>query len=270
MSEEHHIKTDFMDRQARESATPFMQKFPVRVMMVLLAVGILYGGYNLVMYCMNLEKNQAINNVGVTLQEPDLQDGVARVDVTISNLNAVPVDHIQFKYTINGPDGNAAATGLVAIPELIPTGASRTFRHVKLGPLQGEAARMKAELVDLKVGPKSTLPAGLDSRFTEILTLKPAESIPAFTEFVGQAPNFAPGFIGLGRAYLADGNDSKARDAFEKAVKLDPKSADAHYALGLALLGKNARATAEKEIGIAYDLAPNDPDIQKTISENRK
>jgi len=40
--------------------------------------------------------------------------------------------------------------------------------------------------------------------------------------------------------------------------------------LGLALLGKNARATAEKEIGIAYDLAPNDPDIQKTISENRK
>ena len=101
MSEEHHIKTDFMDRQARESATPFMQKFPVRVMAVLLAVGILYGGYNLVMYFMNLEKNQAINNVGVTLQAPDLQDGVARVDVTISNLNAVPVDHIQFKYTIN-------------------------------------------------------------------------------------------------------------------------------------------------------------------------
>jgi TPR repeat len=266
-----HIKTDFMDRVARESSTPMMQKGPVRLILVIVAIGIIFGGYSLVMFIMNMDKNAAVNNVAVNLQNPDLQDGIARVDVSISNLNPISVDHVQFKYTISGPDGTAAATGIVDIPESIPTGASRTFRHVKLGPLQGEAARMKAELVDLKMGPKSKLAAGLDSRFSEILTTtKGPEQVTAFTEFVGQAPNFAPGFIALGRAELNEGDANKAIVDFEKATKLDPKNADAHYALGMALLDKRERAAAEKEIGAAYDLAPNDPDIQKTIQENRR
>ncbi len=268
--DQRHIKTDFMDRQAREISTPLLQQGPIRIVLAIVAIGVLFGGYNLVMFVMNMGKNAAIANVAVNLKDPDLQDGVARVDVNVSNLNPFWVDKIQFKYTISGPDGNAAATGVVGVADQVPAGASRTFHHVKLGPLQGEAARMKAELVDLNAGPKPALTAGLDNRFSEIMLLKGPEAIGAFNEFVGQAPKFAPGYIGLGRAYLAEGEDKKAKDAFQKAVEIDPKDADAHYQLGLALLNLKERDAAEKEIGAAYELAPNDPDIQKTISENRK
>ncbi len=268
--EQYQIKTDFMDRQAREISTPLLQQGPVRIVIAIVTVGILFGGYNLVMFVMNMGKNAAIANVAVNLKDPDLQDGVARVDVNVSNLNPFWVDKIQFKYTISGPDGNAAATGVVGVPDQVPAGASRTFHHVKLGPLEGEAARMKAELVDLNVGPKPGLSAGLDNRFSEIMLLKGPEAIGAFNEFVGQAPKFAPGYIGLGRAYLAEGEDKKAKEAFQKAVEIDSKDADAHYQLGLALLNLKDREAAEKEIGAAYELAPNDPDIQRTISENRK
>ncbi|CAN5398077.1 hypothetical protein BH10CYA1_BH10CYA1_00120 [soil metagenome] len=268
--EEQHIKTDFMDRQAREMSTPMLQQGPVRIVIAIVVIGILFGGYNLVMFVMNMGKNAAIGNVAVNLKEPDLQDGVARVDVNVANLNATWVDKIQFKYIISGPDGTVAASGVVGVPDKVPAGATRTFRHVKLGPLQGEAARMKAELVDLNMGPKPSLSAGLDARFSEIMLLKGAEAVGAFNQFVGQAPKFAPGFVGLGRAYMAEGDDAKAKEAFKKAVEIDPKDADAHYELGLALLNQKDRTDAEKEIGAAYELAPNDPDIQKTISENRK
>lgn len=270
MSDDQHIKTSFMDRQAREISTPLLQQGPVRIALAIVVIGILFGGYNLVMFFMNMEKNSAIGNVAVNLKDPDLQDGVARVDVAVSNLNATSIDHIQFKYTISGPDGSAAATGNTSIADQVPAGASHTFRHVKLGPLQGEAARMKAEITDLHLGPKPALAAGLDSRFSEILLLKGAEAVGAFKEFTGQAPKFAPGFIGLGRAYLAENNDKDAKEAFQKAVEIDPKDADAHYQLGLVMLRMKERDAAEKEIGAAYELAPNDPDIQATISENRR
>lgn len=270
MSEEPYIKTDFMDRQAREMSTPMLQKGPVRIALAIVAIGIIFGAYNLVMFVINMDKNTAINNVAVNLQDPDLQDGIARVDVTVSNLNVFPVDHVKFKYTITAPDGSPAATGDVGIAEEIPAGASRTFHHVKLGPLQGEAARMKAELSDLKMGAKVKLPAGVDTRFSELLTMKGEEQLKGLSEFVAQAPDFAPGFIALGRAYVGEGNSTKAKEEFEHAVKLDPKSADAHYELGLAMLSKAERNAAEKEIGVAYELAPNDPNIQRTIQENRK
>ncbi|HEY9676367.1 MAG TPA: tetratricopeptide repeat protein [Drouetiella sp.] len=270
MTEQERIKTDFMDRQAREISTPMLQKGPVRIAIAIVVIGVIFGIYSAVTFFINLPKNSAINNVAVNLQDPDLQDGIARVDVTVTNLNTFPVDHVKFKYTISGPDGNAAATGDVGVDEQNPAGASRRFHHVKLGPLAGEAARMKAELTDLKMGPKPNLSPELDSRFTEVLTMRGEEQLPQLKQFVAQAPDFAPGYIAYGRALVGDGNSTEAVTQFKKAVELDPKSADAHYELGLALLSKNDRADAEKEIGTAYDIAPNDPNIQRTIQENRK
>lgn len=269
MSEEKPIKTNFFENQAKESAAPITKNYTVMILLGLLVIGIIFGAYQLILYFTNLEKNQAINNVAVQLNKPDLEDGVARVDVAISNLNPVSVDHIVFKYNIKGPDGNSSSAGTVNIAESVPVGASRTFRHVKLGPLEGEAARMQAELVDLKLGPKSKLPPELESRFSEIAAMKEQDAIDGFSDFVKKAPQFAPGFIGLGRAYLASGNDPRAEEAFREAIKVDPKNADAHYCLGLVLLNKKNKPEAEKEVGVAFELAPNDPDIQRTIQENR-
>jgi tetratricopeptide (TPR) repeat protein len=189
--------------------------------------------------------------------------------VIVQNLNPQTISDIAFSYTIIGPSGDTAASGIAHIPELVPIGATRRFQHVSLGPLTANAARMQTDLVDLKLGPKSSLSPDLYNQFIDTASLKDEESLKAYMQFTAKAPDFSPGFVGLGKAYLGAGEDVNAEKAFREAVRLDSKNADAHYCLGLALLNERKRAEAEKEIGVAYDLAPNDPDIQKTIQENR-
>jgi tetratricopeptide (TPR) repeat protein len=268
MSEERPLKTDFYDKQAREISKRGVP-LPLMVLGAVVLAGILFGGYQLTMYILNFDKIQAIKNVAVTLAKPELFDGVAKVDVSIQNLNPQSISAIAFRYNIIGPTGDTAASGIAHIPEMVPIGATRRFQHVTLGPLTASAARMQTELIDVKLGPKSALTADQFNQFVETAAMKDDDRLKGFTDFVKAAPNFSPGYVGLCKAYLAGGEDKNAENAFRQAVKLDAKNADAHYCLGLALLNLRQRDEAAKEIGIAYDLAPNDPDILKTIQDNR-
>lgn len=262
---ESKVRTHFFENQAKESSTPVTQKLHVRILLLILLAGIVYGGYQLVTYFMNLDKINAMKNVEVTLEAAEMRDGVAIVDVRIGNLNAAPVSNVSVKYNIMGPSGSTIATGVVPLGEPIPPGDVRTFRHVKLTSFEGESKHLQTEVADLKVGPKPDISSDLEGRYLELTSLKGEEAKQGFEEFVKSAPNFIPGYIFLGRLYMEEENLDKAVENFEKAVKLDDKNADAHYNLGVALSKKHDKARAEKELEAAYNLTPNDPDVQRAI-----
>lgn len=266
--EDRPLKTDFYDKQAREISKPGVP-LPLIVLGAVVLAGVVFGAYQLFLFIVNFDKNQAIKNVAMTLQKPELFDGIAKVDVKIQNLNPQSISDISFRYNILGPSGDTAASGIAHIPEMVPIGATRRFQHVTLGPLTASTQRIQTELLDLKLGPKPNLTADQFNNFVDTSAMKDDERLKGFTDFVKATPDFSPGYVGLGKAYLDGGEDKNAENAFRQAVKLDDKNADAHYCLGLALLNERQRAEAEKEVGVAYDLAPNDPDIQKTIQDNR-
>jgi tetratricopeptide (TPR) repeat protein len=60
-----------------------------------------------------------------------------------------------------------------------------------------------------------------------------------------------------GIAAMKAGNWNAARDAFEAALKKNPKQADAHYYLGLVMDKTGDRAAAEKSYKTALELQPD-------------
>lgn len=72
----------------------------------------------------------------------------------------------------------------------------------------------------------------------------------------------AAGQVGLGAAYLREGNVPGAVTTLEKAAKLDPRNWAAHNKLGLAYMAAGAPEKAEKAFQRALKLNDDEPEIQ--------
>jgi TolB-like protein/cytochrome c-type biogenesis protein CcmH/NrfG len=96
-------------------------------------------------------------------------------------------------------------------------------------------------------------------------------SITFFQQAIDADPTYAQAYSGLAAATAILGqvpNDAlpprdarpKAREAVQKALQLDPRLAEAHAVLGNVAMSYDwDLATAEKELGRAIELNPNDP-----------
>jgi TolB-like protein/Tfp pilus assembly protein PilF len=96
-------------------------------------------------------------------------------------------------------------------------------------------------------------------------------SIAFFQQAIDADPTYAQAYSGLAAATAILGqvpNDDlpprdtqpKAREAVQKALELDPRLAEAHAVLGNVAMSYDwDLATAEKELGRAMELNPNDP-----------
>jgi len=65
-----------------------------------------------------------------------------------------------------------------------------------------------------------------------------------------------------GMKHYDKGHWDKAHDHFMEAVKADPKSAEAHYNLALALDNLGDHKAATQHFQEAFDLGKDNPDIQ--------
>jgi tetratricopeptide (TPR) repeat protein len=93
------------------------------------------------------------------------------------------------------------------------------------------------------------------------------QSIADFEEAIRRDPEFAPGYVGLAEAYwemstiLIGAPPEQARsqvvNAAEKALQIDPDSADAHVVLGKMRRVQWQWADSEAEFKRALDLNPN-------------
>lgn len=265
MSENGRIKTSFLDNQAREISKPALSKGKYSAIIggAVLAIG--FGAYQGISYLMNIGKFNAMKNVVVSLEKPGMMDGVAMVDVNIKNLNPTSVSKVAFKWSILGPSGETVKSDVITLPDAIPPGSSRTFPHIKLAQLSEQAARMHADLVDVQMGPKTTLTADQENNFMDIAALpdEGENKQKAAEDFVKEAPGFVPGYILLAKCYMHENEHAKAAQLLQKAVQLDPNNGDAHYHLALALQHNGQRSAAGKELRKALDLLPDDPDIQR-------
>jgi TolB-like protein/DNA-binding winged helix-turn-helix (wHTH) protein/Tfp pilus assembly protein PilF len=95
-------------------------------------------------------------------------------------------------------------------------------------------------------------------------------SLKYFQEAASRAPDFAPAYLGLADAYFNLGDWrcwpvetlSKADAAAQKAIELDPQSADAHDSIGqLAFYRSWDWTKAQKEFAKAIELSPNEAGI---------
>jgi tetratricopeptide (TPR) repeat protein len=91
-------------------------------------------------------------------------------------------------------------------------------------------------------------------------------SIPIFEQVIAKDPSFAPAYAGLAVAYVtSSGNPirdipealAKMRPAADKAVQLDPLSAESYDALGSVLAREGQWEQSEKSFLRAIEIQPN-------------
>lgn len=85
----------------------------------------------------------------------------------------------------------------------------------------------------------------------------PKESVKEFKKLLEIDPDYGPGYVLLGTAYLQLQEWPDARNAFEKATKLEPKDPNAFLGMGLALNEEKEFNAALKPLQQSLQLRPD-------------
>jgi len=92
------------------------------------------------------------------------------------------------------------------------------------------------------------------------------EAIVHLQKAIHDYPKFVSAHVGLGLAYIDQGDNDQARSEFETAEKLDGKYPGSFLHLGQLALSLNDFATAQPELEKASALLPQDPKILATLA----
>jgi tetratricopeptide (TPR) repeat protein len=90
----------------------------------------------------------------------------------------------------------------------------------------------------------------------------PQGSIKNFKKVVELEPQYSPGYVLLGTAYMQVREWSDAKSAFEKATKLEPGNASAFLGIGAALNQQQDFSGAIKPLGRSLELNPKSAETQ--------
>lgn len=233
------------------------------VVLILLGIGALFGLYKLVDYVFNMDKLAAMKSVQVNLRHPSQVNGLAFIDVEVQNFNPAPIRNLTIKYNILDKTGNSTKESIFTLEGSIPAGDSRVFPHVALGSIG--AGRMQSEIADLRYGPKPVLSPELSAKFTNLAASDPKSSLESWADFVKATPEFPSGYVRLGHSLAANDQLDNAIKAYEKALKMDPDDANAHYCLGVAYFFQKDNARAKQEFEAATKLDPDDPAAKESL-----
>jgi len=72
----------------------------------------------------------------------------------------------------------------------------------------------------------------------------------------------ATSFYNMGVTYINAGKNQEAADALKKAIEMNPKHAEAHYQLGITLLGLNDMEGAMEELKTYLVVDPDGPNVE--------
>jgi hypothetical protein len=261
------IKTDFLSHQAGESSQSLIQNVPVLIILVIVGGLCAFGLFKIADYFINFDKNRAMDYVDVKFDRPMERSGVGYVSVEIYNFNPQPISDIKVKYTFKTKSGSDTGGGEFLVHQVIPAGDSRTVEEIELGAMPGAADKMGAELVDLKLGAKTGLTKEQEVMFIEASSKRDKEAVAQFKELVMDAPEFAPAYVGLGKALAASNDLSLAVKSYRKALKIDPDDFNAHYNLGVALFYMKDNESALEEFKKAERLEPDDPAVARAMKQ---
>jgi len=259
------LKTNFISHQAGEMSAPAARSVPGLIVIAIAVVGVCYGLFKLAVWVIDYKKTTAMQYVDVTFSPPLSANGRATASVEIENMNPVPIKDTMIKFTIKGARDQDLRRGQVVIPQSVPAGEKRTFAKLELGAMPAGAGKLSATLADLKLGPPSGLSRDLEIKFMEAVALKDSEAVSKFQEIVEAAPDFAAGYVGLGKSLAAAGEAGLAQKAYRKAIRIDPDDANAHYNLGVTLFYQKKPEEAAVEFEAARALEPEDPAVLEAL-----
>lgn len=260
-----HIKSDFMDKQAKENAKDGTGRGVLGVIGLLLLIGVGFGGFKIYEHVAKFDFYMMKRNVSIQLQPPSVRDGKPVVAVEIKNYNACDVSDPVFTYQITSKDDKPVGSGQVELKGTVPMSDSRTFKDVVLGSINGQPAHMTTDLVDMKGTLDKNLPKGFSARFSGAYDDQ-ANLVENLKKLETEAPNFDGIHMALGLAYEAREDWPNALEEYKKATASSSSNANAHYHLGLALAHEQKTAEAIEELKRANQLAPDDKTIASSLA----
>jgi len=80
-------------------------------------------------------------------------------------------------------------------------------------------------------------------------------------EFIGQVAGSAQGLLELGAAFESQQLDEQALRCYQRALGLEPQSAEVHKALGYYYLRRDNIDSAKEHFSRSFQLNPNQPDV---------
>jgi tetratricopeptide (TPR) repeat protein len=83
-----------------------------------------------------------------------------------------------------------------------------------------------------------------------------SEALPLYNSVTKDAPGYAEAWFASGMCYANTGDAKLAEQSFQRYLRLQPRSADGHSALGLLLLSQQRIAEARAELQEALRLDP--------------
>ncbi len=255
------LKTNFFTNQSKPSTTGGVQTQIFNAIILGIGVAAAYGLYILVTYLLNYDNIEARNNVDVQFEKAAVKDGVATVSVSVVNLNPAPIKHMKISYRIADPTDATLKEGQIELPGQVPAGDRRNFVNTSLGELKGVPAKLSPKLESLIYGPKPKIKERYVDEFMKAAALRDKDALAEYEQLVTDTEDFAPSYVGLGRAYAAKGDMDEALKQYKKAEEIDPMNANAHFYSAVALYYKGNREEAKKEIDQAVLIAPDDPEI---------
>lgn len=258
------LKTNFFVKQASAGSSPLSKAkgLMMTVFMLLMLGGVGYGGYIMFTFYMNADNMNARQNIAVNFERARMKDGQPQVNIEVTNKNPYLVRNLLVFYEIRDRSDNLLKEGKLTLSGSVPAGDRRTFPDVVLGKIEGEPGKLKARVETLQLGPKRyKLKEKYANKFMDAAAMKDKDALYEYEELTQDMDDFVPAFIGYGRALAARSKFDEALKQYQKALELDPDSANAHYYSAVALFYKNDQTNAKKEIDLAANLAPDDPEI---------
>lgn len=255
------LKTSFFVNQATEGHKSVVKQGPFKIVIFLLGAGMIYGLYLVAIYFINFENVKAMQNVEIHFERPLLKEGAAKVNIRVDNFNPAPIKKIEISYGITDDKGNSIKDGKITLDTPVPAGDHRTFSDVSLGEIKGQANKMNPKLEMLKYGPIPKLKPTQVDKFIDCAGRPDKDALQDYNDFVSDNEDFAPGWVGLGRAYAARANYKSAVEQYKKALELDPENYNAHYHMAISMYYLGDKAGARKEMDEANKYQPDDPNI---------
>jgi len=79
----------------------------------------------------------------------------------------------------------------------------------------------------------------------------------AFSTAIELEPSFIPAYVNMADLYRVQGQEAQAEASLREGIKVQPRVAELHHALGLALVRQRRLPEAMKELALATELQPD-------------
>ena len=150
-----------------------------------------------------------------------------------------------------------------------PVSSVRFEAMQRIAPLVQELAperklvfdKVFAEYLHLQEGMTHRPEGFLNQGIVLAATGRSNEAEGKYLQGIGRFPKFVPLYMNLADLYRSQNNEAKAKECIDKALVIQPKNAELHYALGLWYVRQQDHAKGMEELKNAFTIDPSNTSV---------